>query len=451
MPETELTRLFSELWSDLQRPAILWQVVALAACLGVAYLIERGVLAWMAARPGGDGVGLRLSRGGLRRVLFPLVAVALVFVARSLLGHYQRVYLLNLAIPLLGSLAVIRLVVYALRQAFGHSSWMAGFERVFAALAWSIVALHILGWLPELIGGLEAVGFKVGKTQLSLWLLLQGLASVLATLLVALWVAGLVEQKLMGTEGLDASVRLVLVRVAKSLLVLVAVMIALPMVGIDLTTLSVFGGALGVGLGFGLQKIAANYVSGFIILLDRSIRIGNVITVGQDRGVVSHITTRYTVLSAGTGVDVIVPNETLVGSVVQNETFSSTRMLLALNFQVAYETDLDRAMAILAEVAKQSPRTLPDPEPKAFLVSFGDNGINLRLLVWINDPQEGTLGVTSAINLAVWRGFREAGIQIPFPQREVRILGGETVGEATAQSPPPPPVPVPPQGTQAVQ
>jgi len=426
MIETEITEFFAELVADLRRPTILWQLLALACSLLAAYFIQRGVLTWLAARPGADGARQRIGRGGLRRVLFPLTALALVFLARGLRGQYQRVYLLNLAMPLLGSLALIRVVVYALRQAFGASTWMAGFERVFATLAWSVVALHIVGWLPEVINALEAVSFKVGKTNLSLWLLFQGVVSVLATLLVALWVAGVLEQKLMATAGLDASVRLVLVRVTKSLLVLVAIMIALPMVGIDLTTLSVFGGALGVGLGLGLQKIAANYVSGFIILLDRSIRIGNLIAVGQDRGVVSQITTRYTVLTGGSGVDVIVPNETLVGSVVQNETFSNSRMLVPLEFQVAYETDLDQAMAILVELGSGHPRALADPAPRAFLLGFGDSAINLRLNVWIGDPQDGTLGVKSDINLAVWRRFRELGIEIPFPQREVRVVGGGT-------------------------
>lgn len=434
MAESESFKLALELWSDLRQPAILWQVLALSACLLLAWLVQRAALQRLARRQEGEvSTRYRLGRGGLRRVMFPLVALALVFLARALLKPYQHVHLLSLALPLLASLAVIRLVVYALRQAFGHAAWMAAFERIFAVLAWSVVALHILGWLPDVILGLEAVSFKLGKTELSLWLLLQGLVSVLATLLVALWVAGLMEQKLMATEGIDASVRLVLVRVAKSVLVLVAVMIALPMVGIDLTTLSVFGGALGVGLGMGLQKIAANYVSGFIILLDRSIRIGNLIAVGPDRGVVSHITTRYTVLRGGTGVEVIVPNETLVGSVVQNETFTNSRMLLPINVQVAYDTDIERAMAVLIEVARSQPRVLADPEPKAFLVNFGESGIDLRLVVWIEDPQEGTLGVISGINLALWRRFREIGIQIPFPQREVHVFGESAAAAAPAQ------------------
>jgi small-conductance mechanosensitive channel len=251
---------------------------------------------------------------------------------------------------------------------------------------------------------------------------MQGVAMVLVTLLIALWAAGLLERRLSAAAGLDQNVRLVLLRVAKAVLVLVAILIALPMVGIDLTTLSVFGGALGVGLGFGLQKIAANYVSGFIILLDRSIRIGNMISVGTERGVVREITTRYTVVRAPNGVESLVPNETLVGSVVQNETFSDSQVALPLLFQIAYGADVERAMQILVEVAAAQPRVLAEPAPKAYLMGFGDNGINLRLGCWIADPQEGTLGITSAINLEVWRRFQREDIGIPFPQREVRLL-----------------------------
>ncbi|RTL24655.1 MAG: mechanosensitive ion channel, partial [Rhodocyclaceae bacterium] len=161
---------------------------------------------------------------------------------------------------------------------------------------------------------------------------------------------------------------------------------------------------------------------GFILLLDRSIRLGNLISVGNERGVVSQITTRYTVLKGMTGIESIVPNETLVGSVVQNETFTDPKVRIALPIQVGYATDLEKAMAILVEAAKHQPRVMDDPGPGAFVEAFADNGINLQLGFWIKDPHEGTLGIRSAINLEVWRRFREEGIEIPFPQREVRLL-----------------------------
>lgn len=401
----------------------LLQVTVIVCALVFGWLIQR---AWDRRLAAVDAEAYssarRFSQHGAKRVLFPLSALLLVVAGRGLLARYQAVPLLDLAVPLLTSLAAVRFVVFALRQAVGQSSWLGIFEKFFSALAWSVVALHILGWLPEVIEGLDTMSFTLGGQKLSAWTLLKGLCMVLLTLLVAMWLAGVLERRMAAATGLDVSVRLVLTRVMRALLTLIAFLVALPMVGIDLTTLSVFGGALGVGLGFGMQKIAANYVSGFIILIDRSLRIGNLISVGAERGVVKEITTRYTVLRAANGIESIVPNEVLVSSVVQNETFSDTEVALPLTFQVAYDTDLDVAMGILVSVAGEQPRVLKQPEPRAFLAGFGDNGINLRLGCWIADPQEGTLAITSDINIEVWRRFKAAGIGIPYPQREIRML-----------------------------
>jgi small-conductance mechanosensitive channel len=415
--------LLTDLWSDLQQPDMIWQVVVLLLCLGAAWLF-----AWLVRRraEGADPATakLQLGRRGFKRVAFPLSALLLVLVARHFLAQWQHVNLLSLAVPLLLSLAVIRGVFFALRLSFS-GPWLESFERTFAALAWGVVALHITGLLPDLIALLDSIGFTVGKQHLTLWMILQGVATVFATLLLALWAGGAVEMRLMATPGLDSNLRIVFVRLAKALLILLAVLIGLPVVGIDLTTLSVFGGALGVGLGFGLQKIAANYVSGFIILLDRSIRIGDLITVGQDRGQVSRITTRYTVLKGMTGVEAIVPNEVLVGSVVQNESFSDTRVRLSVPVQVAYGTDLEQALAILVDTARAQARVLAEPPAKAFVMAFGESGIDLELGFWVGDPEEGTQQLRSDINLGIWRAFQAAGIEIPFPQREVRIVGKE--------------------------
>jgi len=324
-------------------------------------------------------------------------------------------------VPLLASLAVIRAVFFVLHLSF-RGPWLGSFERAFALIVWAVVALHITGLLPDLIELLEGVSFTVGKQKLNVWLILQGMVTVLATLLLALWLGGAIEARLMAAPGLDSNLRTVFARLAKAVLIVLAVLIGLPMVGIDLTTLSVFGGALGVGLGFGLQKIAANYISGFIILLDRSIRIGDLISVGQDRGQVTRITTRYTVLKGQTGIDAIVPNEVLVGSVVQNESFTDTRVRITLPVQVAYGTDLERAMAIMVDAATSQARVLANPPVKAFVMAFADSGINLELGFWVNDPEEGTQQLRSDVNLGIWRGFQATGIEIPFPQREVRII-----------------------------
>ncbi len=414
---SQFGRLLLDLWGDMQQTGVLWQVGVLACCLALGGLAGHlfrnrqmvdGAIAW------------QIGQRGLKRLAFPLTALVLVLLARPVLAHWHNVNLLSLAVPLLASLAVIRMVFFALRQSFS-GQWLASFERGFAFLVWSVVALYIAGLLPDLIVFLESVQFTVGKQPLNLWLIFQGIATVLGMLLVALWIGGAIEARLLAVPGLDSNLRTVFSRLARAGLILLAVLIGLPLVGIDLTTLSVFGGALGVGLGFGLQKIAANYVSGFIILLDRSIRIGDLISVGQDRGLVSRITTRYTVLK-GAGIEAIVPNEVLVGSVVLNQSYTDSRMRMMLPVQVAYGADLEQAMAILAGAASSQPLVLADPPPQAFVMAFADSGINLEVVFWVEDPTAGTQQLRSDINLAIWRGLQDAGIEIPFPQREVRVL-----------------------------
>ena len=413
-------RVWQEVQAYLNEPDLEWQLLVMAGCLLLALLGE----SLLRGRQAGEGRAWALGRGGLKRVAFPVLALLLVLLARPVAEAWISVGLFSLALPLLASWAVIRVVFYVLRVSLVGATWLVPFERVFAFLVWGIVALHIIGLLPEVIAVIESVTFSAGKQKLNLWHVLQGLVAVLATVLAALWLSSAIEARLSRAVGLDSSLQMVLARLTKALLILLAVLIVLPQVGIDLTTLSIFGGALGVGLGFGLQKIASNYVSGFIILLDNSIRIGNTITVGADRGEVTRITTRYTVLRSLSGVEALVPNELLVGSVVQNESYSDPKVRIALSVQVAYDSDLERAMAIMAAAAVAQERVLADPAPAVLLREFVDSGIDLELSFWIADPQNGVGQLRSDINLAIWRDFKQAGISIPFPQREIRILGG---------------------------
>jgi small-conductance mechanosensitive channel len=212
------------------------------------------------------------------------------------------------------------------------------------------------------------------------------------------------------------------------LLVVVAVMIALPLVGIDLTVLSVFGGALGVGLGFGLQKVASNYVSGFIILLDGSIRIGDLVSIDTRQGTITKITARYVVLKLGDGTEAIIPNEALISSTVLNLSHSDRLLRVPINLQVAYGTDLELATTLLRGTVEGESRVLADPEPLVYVKSFQDNGIELELAVWIKDPEEGTLGLKSSLNMKIWRSFTDHGIEIPAPRRTVHLL---TSGKST--------------------
>ena len=420
----DLSLQWNDFFAQLQHPDIVWQLITLAISLGLAKLIESFVREQVAANETPNlGFAKKLGRGSLKRVIFPLAALFFVAVMRWLIKPYVHTHLLTLALPLLGSLAFIRLVFYILRHSFTHALWLASFERIFSLIAWSIVAMHILGLLPELVETLEAISLPIGKNPLSLWQILQGLVTVATTLLIALWLSNTFEAKLNRSTDMDTSLRMVLTRILRALLGFLAILIALPLVGIDLTTLSVFGGALGVGLGFGLQKIASNYVSGFIILLDRSIRLGNMITVGDDRGQVTRITTRFTVLRSLTGIEALVPNELLISSVVRNESYTDRQVRVALPVQVSYDSDLELAMRLLADAAHTQPRVLQTPAADVLVKEFAESGINLELGFWITDPENGLGKLRSDINLAIWQAFKQNGINIPFPQREIRLLG----------------------------
>ena len=408
-------QLVNDLAADLAAPGFVWQVVALLVCLGCASLFARW---WRQQREEGAG---RLSDASAR-LAFPITAALLVGVAKLALKPFINVNLLKIALPLFGSMALVRTVVFVLRQAFPKATWLTAWERIIAALVWGWLALHITDLAPLVIESLEQVQFRLGKQAINLWMLLHGIVTVLLTVVVALWIAGMIEQRLMRVETIDTSLRIVGVRVAKALLTVGALITSLSLVGIDMTALSVFTGALGVGLGLGLQRIASNYVSGFIILLDRSIRIGNFVQVGNDTGEVTQITTRYTVLRHPGGAEFIVPNETLIGSTVQNQTYSDKRLRLATTVGVAYDTDLELASRLMCEAAAAQPRVLTDPPPKVLLTQFADSAINLELGFWIGDPEEGRGNVLSDVNFALVDAFRRHGVQIPFPQRDVRIV-----------------------------
>ena len=399
-----------------------------AASLALAGAFARLVIRRQRAEEAAAGSELlsnaaRLSRAGLQRLLFPVTGIVLLVLVHTMFRLlHQTPVLMHLVIAMLVAMGVIRLIVYALRQVFSPAGWLSTFEALIVLTIWSAWVMHVLDILPEVIEWLDSQQIMLGKQKLTMWALLQGGAWVLMTLITSIWLSGLVESKLMRAP-IDSNLRIVFARLSKVALIFLGLIIALPLVGIDLTALSVFGGALGVGLGFGLQKIMANYVSGFIILLDRSIRIGDLISVGGDRGQVRQITTRYTVLRSPSGVQSIVPNETLISSVVQNEGLSDREVRIAISLQVSYGDDVEHALATLQECARIHERVLAEPAPRAFLHSFGDSGINLELGMWITDPDNGTLAIRSAVQLEILRRFRAGGIEIPFPQRELRIMG----------------------------
>jgi small-conductance mechanosensitive channel len=435
---TLLQEVIEIVQGGLARPQSLWQLAVIAVGLVagglVAQAARRHVDARVAAESGKVGLRtdlLRFSVAGIRRLAFPVSALLVILaggLALRMTGLAQRVgdvQLLRLAFTLLAAMAAIRLIVYVFRRSFPRAAWLGTFERWIALSIWVVVALHLSGLLDDVIATFEAVRFPVGRSQISLWDLLVGAASVVVTVLAALWLGSAIESRLMRADTLTTNSRVVLARVVKALLLVVAVLVGLSSVGIDLTVLSVFGGALGVGLGLGLQRIASNYVSGFIILLDRSLSIGDMITVDKFYGRVDQINTRYTVIKALDGTETILPNEMLVSTPVINHSLTSPEVRVVIKTSIAYSADLDRALDILAECARAQPRVLPRPEPGAFITALGADGIELEVGFWIRDPEEGTLAVRSEITRQVLRRFAAEGIEIPFPQRDIRIVSAE--------------------------
>jgi small-conductance mechanosensitive channel len=420
MAENQIGRLLADLWSDLQEPAILWQAGALALCLLSAWWLSR-LLQWRAPEQSAEAV--KRGAAAFRRVVFPLLAMLLLLAGREVLRHWHSTNLLSVAIALFGALAGIRFAVYLLRLAFSQAAWLDVFERSIATLIWVALALHLTGLLPEIVAWLSEVELSVGKHSLSVWALLSAAFWIAVTLLLALWAGAALEARLMRAEGLHSSLRVVFGRLGRAVLLVAAVLVVLPLMGVDLTVLSVFGGALGVGLGLGLQKIASNYLSGFIILLDRSIRLGDMITADGQYGEVTRITTRYMVVRSLTGVEAIIPNDTLVTTTVLNHSYSDRRVRVALRVQVGYNSDIAEVLGIMTDIARGNVRVLKEPEPTAQVLQLAESGVELELGFWIDDPERGSQNVRSDISVALLVAFKARGIEIPYPQREVRLIG----------------------------
>lgn len=420
------THLLQDLSTDLLHPDFYWQIPFVLVCLGIAWILANRLRQYLTTTQ--DRMGLWQA---LLEQTFPILSVLLLSIAKSLLPLVRPSeippHLFNLFIPLLLSLTVVRALRHMLQRSFPNARWLSSTAKVFSLLVWGWLALLLSGTAPEVIHSLETVGFSIGAQQINLWMVINGMVVIVLTLLMSLWASSLVESRLKGATEIDLSLRIVLGRVSRALFVLFAVLLSFSLIGLDITALSVFTGALGVGLGMGLQKIASNYVSGFIILLDRSIRLGNIIQVNSETsGTVTQITTRYTVLKNLVGLEFIVPNESLVANIVQNQTFSDTRARVLTSVSVAYSSDLEKVLPLLESIARAHPRVLIDPAPLAVLTRFGDSAIDLDLSFWISDPQNGSSLLKSQINLEIWRRFRAEGIEIPFPQREVRLLGSTT-------------------------
>jgi small-conductance mechanosensitive channel len=411
----ELDRILEALGT----PAGLVDLGAVLACFAVAWWVDRRVRL-------GSGVESRLAKigaGSVNRVIFPLTALLLLLVARGVLMRWHPPLFFSIAVPLVVALALIRLCLYALHSLFGPSRFVPISERAISFAIFGALILYYFGVLPEIGNTLAEVKLPIGKTEVSMFDLGRDSLVLIVAIVASLWIAGFLEQQLMRSKTGDTNARVVVAKLFRALLLLIGVLIALSVVGIDITVLSVFGGALGVGIGLGLQKLASNYIAGFTILLDRSVRIGDMITVDNRFGIVSKATARYVVVRSLDGIEAIVPNETMVTTTVLNHSYTSRDIKLGAPIQISYDSDLDLAMRLMTDIALGEPRVLRQPNPPSVLVlRFAESGIDLELAVWINDPENGQSNLKSALYLAIWRAFRANDIKIPYPQREVRLV-----------------------------
>lgn len=410
---------FERVEKALSTPSGWVELALVVLCFAAGWAVDRAI----AARKREGVVPSGLAKGAFR-IVMPVVALLLLYFGRAIWRTYGTPLFFNAGVVLALALAAIRILVYMLRRLVPNAQWLKSSERTVSLVVWALVALHVLGVTPQLAEELESVTLPLGASRFTLLALLKGIVAVLFTIAATLWFAGLIESRLMKTD-LDLSHKALASKFIKAVLVIIGVLTALQSIGLDLTVLSVFGGALGVGIGLGLQKLASNYIAGFVILLDRSIRLGDLVTVGDRYGAVTKVTSRYVVVRSLDSVEAIVPNETMVTTTVLNHSLSARDARVAIQIQVAYGTDLEAALALLIQVARANPRveTADGRAPAAFVLRFAESGIDLELGVWIRDPENGQLNLRSDLNLALWKAFQQNGIGVPFPQREVRIVG----------------------------
>jgi len=403
-------------WSHMNPQQATQELLLFLACIAMAWLLVWGV---RRVTPQWD-LSVLLGRRLFDGVLFPSLLLVLVFITRAVLVKSQALWIFDFLVPVCFSLAVIRLGVKVLQVTFKSAEWVRPLERSLSWLAWAAVVLWLTGLLPLVLEELDQIKWKIGASHLSVRTLIEGGLTAVLVMLLTLWVSSAIEAKLLkSSSGSELSLRKAVSNAVTSLLLFVGLMLSLSAVGIDLTALSVLGGAVGVGIGFGLQKLAANYVSGFVILAERSMRIGDSVKVDGFEGRISDIKARYTVIRSLTGRESIVPNEMLINSRVENLSLADSRILQSTQVTVAYGTDVDGVMQLLLQACEAQNKVLKDPLPFVTLTNFGADGLEFGAHYWVDEQQAGLLTLKSEINIQILQLLQAKGIEIPYPQRVV--------------------------------
>ncbi len=365
------------------------------------------------------------------------VGLAIVGIARLAAGGEPRPWF-DTAWTLLALLALIRLLLFLLRLSLGKNRSIKAWELRVTLIVWALIAAQVLGWLDPIVGQLDSIGLSKGTTRITIWSVLKAIATVTVFVVVSVWIARWIDRRITSIQELAPSTRIGIGKFAYAFLIAFGVLFGLQASGVDLTALTVFSGAIGLGLGFGLQAIAANFVSGFVLLIDRSIKPGDVIsftgTTGTSTtgfGWVEELRGRHIVIRDRDGVATLVPNQNVITNPLINWSYGHPRVRLRLPVRIAYHDDVELALSLLMQAAEH-PRILRDPPAVTRLLEFADYGMEIELRFWIGDPAEGVNNVRSDVNRRIWALFRENGLTIPPAQREIRILEGGKSASALA-------------------
>ncbi len=429
------------LFVGLNSKTAVYQFLAIAAAIAVAFVLSR--LSYRAKvrfmeKYVGEGFvysAVRLCVRLAHSLVFSVSAAAFLALCVMLLRRFGlvgaeqggRLILVTVADQIFCAWAILLVLMQFFSTVLGRSFFSAGRRRFVTTVFWVLAALEIMGVLGEIIAFMKRFTLPIGSESVTLWTLFVSIITVLLTLAVANKLADLCEASILRVQDVELNIRVVMARLVRVALMAAAVLIALSSVGINLTVLSVFGGAFGVGIGFGMQKIASNYISGFIILFDRSVKLGDMVEVGGFAGTVTQINTRYSVLRNLAGEELIVPNENFVTGTVKNYSLSDRECVINVEISCAYEADVDRALEVLLECVEAEPRVMKQRAPWAIVSSFGDSGINLKAGFWVNDPQKGTGGLKSSIMRRCLKRYIEEGIEIPYNKLDLTVKNSPLV------------------------
>ena len=418
-------------FEQLTTPAVLTQVIATAIAMLLALAGGQAVRASRRRQALGDPSAWQAQVFEGAILVAPMfLGVILILLARTLVGlAHTETHVMDIALQLATALLLVRLGVYGLRLLLGRETWFDAWENRIALILWVIISLELLDWFDKIQGTLEKIKLIPGKNVFSLWELLKGIVVVTAFVFVTTLIARFIERRLMRLDAIAVSTRIGISKTSYFLLVGIGVLLGINAAGVDVTTLNVLTGAIGLGLGFGLQTIAGNFVSGFVLLMDKSIKPGDVIsftghtgTSTENFGWVQELRGRYVVVRDRDGVETLVPNQNLITNSVINWSYSDQRVRLRLPVTISYDDDPEVALKVLLDAARDHPRILREPHPVTRLMAFEDYGMRLEVRFWIADPMNGVNNVRSDVNRAIYKVFRDHGIKIPVAQREIRIL-----------------------------